>query len=154
MKKGVLLLWAALAVFGLSSCSSHQEKSPDPRELMERIQEAVALPEMTDVAEDYLEMNTGIEAQSYDSAVYCLLTSGTGADEIAIIRGTDEEQADAIQEKLENRLDYKERSAQVYLTENMPVIQGAVIRRDGLTVSLIVSEQAEQIVEVYDSVLS
>ena len=37
----------------------------------------------------------------------------------------------------------KEKAAQVYLTEYMPIIQQGTVRKDGLTISLIVADKAE-----------
>lgn len=48
-------------------------------------------------------------------------------------------------------MDYKQESGQLYLTEYQPVLQAGIVRRDGLTVSLIVSDQLEDIMRVYDS---
>ena len=115
------------------------------------MEEQLSLPELVDMTGEYLEMGVGIQASSYDSAVYYLPADGTLPDEIAIIRAVDSRQADAIQSALEERLAYKEKSAQNYLTENLPVIQRGVIRRDGLTISLIVSEQVEEIEDLFDS---
>lgn len=56
-----------------------------------------------------------------------------------------------IQEKLESYLEYRIESAQMYLTEYMPVLQAGVIRRDGLTVSLIISELVSEIVSAYEN---
>ena len=48
--------------------------------------------------------------------------------------------------KLDEYLEYREKAAQVYLTENMPVIQAAVVRQDGLTVSLILAPEVDDII--------
>ena len=47
-------------------------------------------------------------------------------------------------------LDYKQECGRLYLTEYQPMLRAGVIRRDGLTVSLIVSGQVEEILRVYD----
>jgi len=148
MKK-IKLLIAVLALL-LAACSSENGTvSPEPAELFSNIQQTVSIPEMVDVAEAFLEDELGITADQYESAVYYLVEEGLAPDEIVIVKAKDEDTAGQILEKLENRLAYKEESAQLYLTEFMPVIQNGVIRQDGLTVSLIVSEQVEQIEEVY-----
>ena len=149
-RRCLLALWV-LALLFVSACGSEETVSPDPQELFAAMEEQLSLPELVDMTDEYLEMGVGIQASSYDSAVYYLPEGGIVPDEIAIIRAVDSQQADAIQSALEERLAYKEKSAQVYLTENMPVIQQGVIRRDGLTISLIVSEQVEEIEELFDS---
>lgn len=149
-RRCLLALWVLVLLF-VPACMSGETASPDPRELSAAMEEQLSLPELVDMTGEYLEMGVGIQASSYDSAVYYLPADGTLPDEIAIIRAVDSRQADAIQSALEERLAYKEKSAQNYLTENLPVIQRGVIRRDGLTISLIVSEQVEEIEELFDS---
>ncbi len=145
-----VLLAVAMAAALLAGCSAKKEKLPEPPELFETIQQEVELPEMVDLAEELLLDSTGISEDSYDSAVYLLLKEGTGPDEIVIIQATNQESAVDIQEKLEKRLEDKEKAAQVYLTEYMPIIQQGTVRKDGLTISLIVAEKAEEILQVYE----
>lgn len=144
------LLFLSLVMALLAACSRGGAERYEPAELFAEIQRAVEIPAMVDVAGDFLEAETGIQASDYESAVYYLLEEGLAPDEIVIIKAKDQTSADTIREKLAGRLAYKEKSAQLYLTEYMPVIQAGVIRQDGLTVSLIVSEQVDEIVEVYD----
>jgi len=138
-----------LAALLLCSCSAPAAELPEPAELYAAITEAVELPEMADVSGDYLESVLDLGPDEFDSGVYYLLEEGLAPDELVIIRAKDGAGAEAIREKLEEHLAYKEEAARVYLTEFMPVIQEGVVRRDGLTVSLIVSEQVEQIIQVY-----
>ena len=140
-----VLLAVAMAAALLAGCSAKKEKLPEPQELFETIQQEVELPEMVDLAEELLLDSTGISEDSYDSAVYLLLEEGTGPDEIVIIQATNQDAAVDIQEKLEKRLEDKEN-----LTEYMPIIQQGAVRKDGLTISLIVAEKAEEILQVYE----
>lgn len=148
MKKCLPALFL-LAVL-LPGCSVEPRELPPPAELFAAIQTDVRLPEMIDCAETDLDALTGIGPDSYDSAVCCRLCEGTAPDEIIIVRGRDEDAAGTIQACLEKRLEYKRDSGRLYLTEYQPMLQAGVVRRDGLTVSLIVSGQAEDIVCVYD----
>ena len=142
---------ALLLVALLSSCSAKEVNLPPPSEMFIAIGSAVGLPEMVDVVDELMEENTGIEPSDYDNAVYLILEVGLAPDEIVIVRAKDNAAAAAIQEKLEKRLAYKEKSAENYLTEYLPMIKNGVVRRDGLTISLIVSEHSAQIVEIYDN---
>lgn len=147
MKKCLPVLFL-LAVL-LPGCSVETRELPPPAELFAVIQADVSLPEMIDCAETDLDALTGIGPDSYDSAVCCRLCEGTAPDEIIIVRGRDEGAAGTIQACLEKRLAYKQDSGRLYLTEYQPMLQAGIVRRDGLTVSLIVSGQAEDIVCVY-----
>lgn len=143
-------LWVLLVLtMLLSGCGSRVKELPAPAELFAAIQADVDLPEMIDTTETDLEALTGIGPDSYDGAVCYRLCEGTAPDEIIIVRGRDEDAAGTIQACLEKRLAYKQDSGRLYLTEYQPMLQAGIVRRDGLTVSLIVSGQAEDIVCVY-----
>ena len=144
----VLLVLALL----LSGYSAETRELPPPVKLFAAIQADVGLPEMVDTAETDLEALTGIGPDSCDGAVCYRLREGTAPDEIIIVRGRDEEVAGNIQERLEKRLEYKKESGQLYLTEYQPMLQAGVVRRDGLTVSLIVSRQIDDILRIYGNV--
>lgn len=145
------ILAILLVIAGLSACSAKKAELPEPAALFEQIQQAVSLTEMAEVADELLEANTGIAASEYSSAVYYIPMQSVEPDEIIIIRAVDDSAASDIQEKLESYLSYREEAAKIYLTEYMPVLQAGKIHRDGLTVSLIISEQAAEIVRVYDN---
>ena len=134
----------------LSGCGAQARELPVPAELFAAIQAGAGLPEMIDTTATDLEALTGIGPDSYDSAVCCRLCEGTAPDEIIIVRGRDDEAAGDIQACLEKRLEYKQEYGRRYLTEYQPMLQAGVVRRDGLTVSLIVSGQVEEILRVYD----
>ena len=143
----ILFLLAVL----LSGCETETRELPPPAELFAAIQADVDLPEMVDTAETDLESLTGIGPDIYDSAVCYRLYEGTAPDEIIIVQGRNNETAEKAQELLEKRLEYKQESGRFYLTEYQPMLQAGIVRRDGLTVSLIVSRQVEEILRLYDS---
>lgn len=150
MRRGLIAL-VALALL-LPGCGA-QTQAPPPAALFAALQAEVALPEMVNTVETELEALTGIRRDSYDSAVCYRLCAGTAPDEIIIVRSRDETAAGEIQARLERRLEYKRESGALYLTEHQAVLQAGEVRRDGLTVSLIVSSQADQIWRVYDGLL-
>lgn len=147
--KVLKILTVCLALISLAACSAKKIELPEPGTLYEEIQSAVELPAMTDVTEYMLEANTGITPNEYDSAVYYIPNEGIAPDQIIIVHAKDEAGAAGIEEKLSVWLTYQEEGSRVYLTENMPLFQAGVVRRDGLTVSLIVSAQVDEIVKVY-----
>ncbi len=106
---------------------------------------------MTDVADYMLEANTGITPDEYDAAVYYIPDEGMAPDQIIILRAKDSAGAAVIEEKLSAWLTYQEEGSRIYLTEYMPLLQAGIVRRDGLTVSLIVSSQAREIEQVYQN---
>ena len=156
MRKRFIPPWVLAALLPvlallLAACGTRESQLPPPAELFAAIQAEVELPEMMDTAETDLEPLLGIEPDDCQSAVCYLLTDGIAPDEIVIVRAKDSDAAKKILALLENRLEYKRKSAQMYLTEFQPMLQAGTVRQDGLTVSLIVSEKSEEIVRVFDS---
>lgn len=145
---------ALVLIVLLSGCAAEERELPPPAELFAAIQAEVELPEMVDTAETDLEALTGIGPDLYDGAVCYRLCEGTAPDEIVIVRGRDSEAAGQIQSLLEKRLDHKQEAGTLYLTEFQPMLQAGAVRRDGDTVSLIVSERAEEIAQVYEGLLT
>ncbi len=150
MKKAFLAIAAVLALL-LSACGEQQIELPMPTEVYAAIESGTEIDGMIDVADDFLMTNLGIGEGEYESAVYYITAIGDSCEEIIIVKAKDESGADVIYEKLEGRLEYIEKSAQNYLTEYLPMIASAELRRDGLTLSLIVSPHVEQIKAIYES---
>lgn len=149
MKKYLPIL--LLLTMILSGCRSETQELPPPAELFSAIQAKVELPKMVDTAETDLEALTGIESDTYDCAVCYRLYEGTAPDEIIIVHARDNEMSREIQLLLEKRLGYKRESGELYLTEYQPMLRDGVVRLDGLTVSLIVSERVDEIVQIYNA---
>ena len=143
------VLAVCLVLIGLTACSQEKAELPEPNELYQAIRASVELPAMSDVTDYMLEVNTGITPDEYDGAVYYIPDEGMAPDQIIIVRAKEQAGAAEIEEKLSAWLTYQEEGSRMYLTEYMPLFQTGVVRRDGLTVSLIVSAQVDEIVKVY-----
>lgn len=140
------LLLAAI----LTACANQKAALPSPAQLFEELENSVSLPKMSEVSAYMLEENTGISSEDYEEAVYYILEAGMAPDQIIIVLANDETSAAAVEEKLQSWLDYQIKASQNYLTEYMPLLQAGVVRRDGLTVSLIVSPDVEEILSFYN----
>lgn len=143
------ILAACLVLTGLAACSEKKTELPEPGALYEEIRSSVELPAMTDAAEYMLQANTGIAPDEYTGAVYYIPAEGIAPEQIIIVRAKDEAGAVEIEKKLTAWLTYQEEGAKVYLTEYMPLLQSGAVRRDGLTVSMIVSAQVDDIIKIY-----
>lgn len=147
MKK-LLIIILVISLFSLASCKSEKDL-PAPAELFAAIESEIGETGMIDLADEMLEIDTGISPDQYSSAVYCLSMAGNSPEEIIIIAAVDAENAKDIEAKLTARFENKSEAVKKYLTEYQTVVNSTVVRRDGLTVSLICSESVDKIVEVY-----
>ena len=147
MKK-LLIIILVISLFSLASCRSEKDL-PAPAELFDAIESEIGETGMIDLADEMLEIDTGISPDQYSSAVYCLSMAGNSPEEIIIIAAVDAENAKDIEAKLTARFENKSEAVKKYLTEYQTVVNSTVVRRDGLTVSLICSESVDKIVEVY-----
>lgn len=147
MKKLFVLL---VLILVFTSCTSYKPSLPSPTDLFEEISEDAGITYMYDMTDEMLEDVIGISPEIYSDAIYMTPGTGISPEEVIIVIGNTDDDADFIEEKLNKRLAYIEKSAENYLIEEMPMIEKAVIRRDGLTVSLIVSPNVDAISEVYN----
>lgn len=151
MKKWGKLVVLAGLLLALPSCAKDAVELPAPQAVYAEIAGAVDMPEMVEMTADEMADYLGLEASDYSDFAYYTCLIATQPDELAIIAATDGDAAGRIKQKLQDRLDYKAKSAENYLPENIPIIKKAVIRQDGLTVSMLVSADAEDMAAVYDA---
>jgi hypothetical protein len=138
-----------LALLVLAGCGKAKPELPEPQALASALLEAAGGPEMSVMPADFLLENTGLKPEDYVSAVYYLPESSTAPDELIVVRCADGEAAEAVKQRLEKHLARKEEAAKSYLTEQLPVIRGGSVRRDGFTVTLAVFENMEAVREVF-----
>jgi len=135
----------------LSACGAQQTVSPAPSDMLSAMAEADLLSGVTEVSAEYLAEELGLDPAGIAEAVYCIPDVLTSPEEIILIRSVSEEDAGEAFSALETRLDYKQKSARLYMTEYAAVLDAGFVRRDGLTVSLVVSAQSAEISALLDS---
>ncbi|MDR1299984.1 MAG: DUF4358 domain-containing protein [Oscillospiraceae bacterium] len=148
--------WGKLAVLtalllALPSCAKDAIDLPAPQSVYAEIASSVDMPEMVEMTADEMADYLGLEASDYSDFAYYTCLIATQPDEVAVIAAVDGGAAGRVKQKLQDRLDYKEKSAENYLPENIPIIKKAIIRQDGLTASMLVSADAEDMAAVYSS---
>jgi hypothetical protein len=134
-----------------AGCSRKAAELPEPGVLYSAVETAAGLSEMIELSSDELLDLTGIADDQYSVVAAYQTGLGMLPDEVIIVRAADADNAADIEAKLKNRLAYKKKSAEVYLTENLPIIEAGVVRRDGLTVALIVAEDIDSAIKTYEN---
>lgn len=133
-----------------SGCSKKASELPEPDVIYSAIMAAAELHEMIELTSEELQNVIGIDPTDYTSFAAYQAGWGMSPDEIIIVRALDESRADEIEEKLNARVEYKKKSFEVYLVENQPIVNSAVVRRDGVTVAMLITENIEAAIIAYD----
>ncbi len=149
MFKKILCLGVLFCLLA-SGCSKEAVDLPEPDDLYSAVAEAAGLSEMIELTPEELENMVGIDPETYlDYAAY-QAGWGMSPDEIIIVRAVDESKAKDIEETLKSWVEYRRESAEVYLTENLPIIDAAVVQRDGVTAAMFITENIEAAQNAYN----
>ena len=152
------LIFTVLALLCLlSACTDRAEEIQDtapvvpmtPTALYTQIADAAPLPAMITLTAEELFDVIGIDPAWYTESAAYFAADGTSPDEILIFRAVDDASASALEEVLHARLQYKQDSAAQYLTENQAMLEDGTVRRDGLTVALLVTADMDAVLDVY-----
>jgi hypothetical protein len=139
--------------FSLAACTQQTPNAPQalpaPDVLYQTIADAADLVPMLTLTSDELYDVIGIDPAWYTESAAYFAADGTAPDEILIFLAVDEAAAVLLENTLNTRLQYKRDSAAQYLTENQPMLENGVVRRDGLTVSLLVAVDMDAIESCY-----
>ena len=149
MKKTIAFFAGLLLLFASCAAKAPPADISDPSALYEAIAGAAGISDMLALSEEELLYMIGVEPDQYTAYAAYTASSGTSPEEILIFRASDEASKEQILETLQNRLRYKQDSAAQYLTENQGILRDGVVRADGLTVSLIVTENIAAALSVY-----
>ncbi len=136
-------------LFSCGNKETHSATLPMPTELYAQIAQTVSLPDMLTLTAEELYDVIGIDPAWYTASAAYFSVNGTSPEEILIFLAVDETAADALENALRTRLKYKQDSAAQYLTENLPMLNDGIVRRDGLTVSLLVCTDTETVSKLY-----
>jgi hypothetical protein len=151
-KKIVLAMVCITLIAAIAAgCAKKAAELPEPSVLYSAVQSAAGLSDMIELSPAELLDLTGIADNQYSLCAAYRTGLGMLPDEVIIIRAVDADDALDVESKLKDRVEYKRKSAMVYLTENLPTIEAGVVRRDGLTVTLIVAEGIEAAIEAYEN---
>ncbi len=155
MKIRILFVTVLLMLFSfsLAACTQQTPNAPQalpaPDVLYQTIADAADLVPMLTLTSDELYDVIGIDPAWYTESAAYFAADGTAPDEILIFLAVDEAAAVLLENTLNTRLQYKRDSAAQYLTENQPMLENGVVRRDGLTVSLLVAVDMDAIESCY-----
>ena len=148
MKKELLLLGVMLLTLLAGGCGA-KGQTADVGQLTEELLTKVDFEdELTELGADMIPNLYGVEG-AVEQRVY--MSSGATAEEIAVFLFATEEEAQAGQEALEQRLESRKVDFANYMPDEAARLDNAVLERSGCCVALCVSagDEARQIIQKY-----
>lgn len=148
MKKGLLLCSVMLLALLISACGT-KSQTVDVDELTDELLTQVDFEdELTELGKDMIPALYGVEG-AVEQRVY--MSSGATAEEVAVFLFATEDEAQAGQEALEQRLESRKADFANYMPDEASRLDNAVLERSGCCVALCVSagDEARQIIEKY-----
>ncbi len=149
MKKVLVLLLAAVALL-LGACGNSQAEAKPLADIFNDIKAQVSFENITELSSSRLMGRYyGITDEMAAEFAGCINASGVSQEEIVLVKAVDERASAEIKEKLDNRYQSKLQQNKNYNPEQAAIIENCTVDQDGLYVSMIVSDKAAQIKEIY-----
>lgn len=157
LKKYLNLMLAGAMVLCLGACSggqSNQSAQFSVQTAMDDLLATVPVEEPLTLSEGDMLDFFGISAERMEEFAAVTCASGITAQEIVLVKAVDEDAADAVAEKLQNRLDALAAQMEDYLPEQYEVVQACQVREDGAYVAMIVHPEHEALEALYADYVS
>lgn len=149
MKKIVFLCLALLVL--ACGCGKPAAEVPALPDLAAQLHDAGTFStEITPVDNSVAMQVYYLESSAVEEAVF-YFSSGASADELALVKATSEDAAKEILSAFEQRVILQSESYADYMPDEVPKLEDAVVRREGVYVLLCVAEDADGVVEVMDN---
>lgn len=149
----LMLLFCGL--FMMVSCKDNNagaESSSDLAAVMDKIDSEIDLgDEMIDLSADDLESFYGISSSEYNQFAAKINMSGVSSDEIIFVEAKDGNLASDIKTKIENRYQSKLNETENYFPQEYKKIKAGAVMQNGNYVSMIVSNDFEEIKDIYEA---
>ena len=157
MKKIIIALAAVIAVCaalcacsGLESSSSGGKSGKALSEIWSDIKDEVEFKDFSEFQDiKRLNRSYGITEDVAEEFAGGVNSTGVNQEEVVLVKAKDEDSAKEIEEKLNAKLESKLNQNKNYNPEQAKMMDGCKVEKDGLYVSLIVSENREKITEIY-----
>ena len=148
MKKTVAFLSVLLAL-ALVLCACGEAAKP-LSEVFGSIKEQVRVSELVEFSDAAdLDRFYGIAAEDIADFAGGINNSGVDQEEIVLVKASNNDAADRVKTALENRLNAKMNETRSYNPEQYAIVEKCSVETDGLYVSLIISENARQMREIF-----
>lgn len=148
------LMVALVVVIGiLSGCSGKDVKTPvqlTAAEIGKSIEQTVSLKEMKKGDLNKLKKLYRMDAVEVDDFILYTSTSNVKADELAVIKLTDESQAESVKENIEQRIEAQKMKFKDYRPDEYFLVENHVLKTKGPFVFFSVSKEADTMERAFD----
>lgn len=158
MMKKIFLFFAVLVFSASVLCGCEQSNqnnkadAPPLKEVYTVIQNEVTLPDMLELKEKSdLENYYGIKEDDVADFYAAIDSSGVGQDEIVFIKAKDAASAGRVEERLNSRYDSKLKQNESYNPKEAAKIKKCSVKKNGNYVSMVISDDAEKIEQIYNN---
>jgi hypothetical protein len=155
MKRVLIFLLPLIFMFSLiSGCGEKAVKDVDFNELSADLLESGAFSDLLcPLTADIAASLYGIEPGDFqDFTLYC--STGATAEEIALFKAADESAALRIKEAAEKRIQNQILSYESYVPAEVPKLENAVVRQEGVFVFYVTSNDSEKVDGIINSYTS
>lgn len=133
-----------------SSVGETSTESSVLKTALEKVKAEVELPnDMSDFDAKRLKRVFGITEEQAEDFSGAICTDGLRQDEFIYVKAKDEAAAKEVADKLQNDWQSKYNVIKNYDPDQVKIIESAKVETDGLYVSLVISEKADQIKQIY-----
>ena len=140
-----------------SEAAASSEAEPEgvsPAEITGKIMDTLTFEdEMMEISSDIIERQYDVDMSTVASASVYVVSSGALADEVAVFRANSEADVAAIQAALEARVQTVMDRFVDYLPDEVPKIEGAIVKTDGLYALMVIHDDAAEAETIFDESL-
>lgn len=149
MKKALPVILSVILIFCLAGCSSDNTKEINLTDVMTKINTDYP-SEMTEITETE-KLTAYYQISAEDVKSFAAEIDQSGIDEVILIEAVDGDAAKRIEACLTNRYNSKVQQGASYSPEELSIIKQCSVKTDGNYVTMIVSENAEGMTQIYES---
>ena len=152
MKRALYVLFSLVLIFSiLSGCGEKDVENVDFDALSGQLLDSGAFTDLLcPLTKDITASLYGIdEADIENFALFC--STGATAEEIALFKAVDEAAAQRIMDAVEKRITNQITSYENYVPEEVPKLEDAIIRQNGLFIAYITADKSNKAAKILDA---
>jgi len=153
MKNSIVLIslsFILLSLFLIAGCGQDETRNPSVTEIRDEISKSVNISEMIPGDEETLTFLYEVTMDDIEEFMLYTAPSNIQADELAIIKVKDRSKLEKIKSHMAQRVENQAASFKDYLPEEYALIERHVLKSRGNYILLAISDEADQIEEIFD----